>query len=106
MNAEGNSSFFSWTKIINHGGMTQRVTLVLTNHNNGLERRSLPQFEGGDPCGWILKAEKYFRYFEISNKTKVKVAAMHLEGDALDLYAWVTSEREIILWDDLVHVCL
>lgn len=29
---------------------------------------------------------------------------MHLEGDVLDLYAWVTCEHEIILWDDLVRV--
>lgn len=35
---------------------------------------------------------------------KVEVAAMHLEGDVLDLYGWVTREHEILLWDDLVCV--
>ncbi|GAA0140181.1 hypothetical protein LIER_01580 [Lithospermum erythrorhizon] len=35
---------------------------------------------------------------------KVEVAAMHLEGDALDLYAWINGEDEILLWEELVKV--
>ncbi|GAA0151150.1 hypothetical protein LIER_09932 [Lithospermum erythrorhizon] len=34
---------------------------------------------------------------------KVEVAAMHLDSDALDLYAWINGEDEILLWDDLVR---
>lgn len=52
----------------------------------------------------MLKAEKYFQYFQIPNEMKVKVAAMHLEGDTLDLYAWFNGVDEIFLWDDLVKV--
>lgn len=33
---------------------------------------------------------------------KVEVASMNLERDALELYAWITSEEDIILWDELV----
>ncbi|KAL8143387.1 hypothetical protein V2J09_016419 [Rumex salicifolius] len=63
-----------------------------------------PRFEGGDPRGWVLKADKYFRYFEVADDMKVEVAAMHLDGDALDLYAWVNGEGHILGWDDLVRV--
>ncbi|KAL8167549.1 LOW QUALITY PROTEIN: hypothetical protein V2J09_009048 [Rumex salicifolius] len=63
-----------------------------------------PKFEGGDRRGWILKAEKYFHYFDVADESKVEVAAMHLEGDALDLYAWVNGEDEILAWEDLIQV--
>lgn len=46
-----------------------------------------PKFEKGDPHGWFLKAEKYFRYFEVPNDVKVETAVMHLEDNALNLYA-------------------
>ncbi|GAA0156935.1 hypothetical protein LIER_14309 [Lithospermum erythrorhizon] len=61
-----------------------------------------PRFERGDPRGWVLKAEKYFRYFQISNEMKVEVTARHIEGDTLDLYAWINGEDEILLWEDLI----
>nr|GEV22882.1 retrotransposon Gag domain, retroviral aspartyl protease [Tanacetum cinerariifolium] len=48
-------------------------------------------FGGGDPRGWLLEAEKYFRYYQIPDEEKVEVASMHLEGDALDLYSWLSN---------------
>jgi len=61
-----------------------------------------PRFEEGDPRGWILKVEKYFRNYQTPNDLKVDVAAMYLEGDALDLFAWINSERTLLNWEDLV----
>lgn len=61
-----------------------------------------PKFEGGDPRGWILKAEKYFRFYQTPDDLKVEVAAMYLEGDALDLFAWINSERTLLYWEELV----
>ncbi|XP_028807937.1 uncharacterized protein LOC114762595 [Neltuma alba] len=43
-----------------------------------------PKYEGGDPRGWVMEAEKYFRYYQTPEELKVDVAAMNLEGDALD----------------------
>ena len=63
-----------------------------------------PKFDGGDPRGWILKAEKYFRYYQTPEESKVDVAAMYLEGDALDLFAWVNSERTLLYWEELVKI--
>ncbi|GJW45796.1 hypothetical protein Tco_0077442, partial [Tanacetum coccineum] len=59
----------------------------------------IPTFEGGDPRGWILKAKKYFRYYHTPDEQKVEVASMYLEGDALDLFAWITgrsSPKELL----------
>ncbi|GJU73742.1 retrotransposon gag domain, retroviral aspartyl protease [Tanacetum coccineum] len=61
-----------------------------------------PNFSGGDPRGWLLKAEKYFRYYQIPDEEKVEIASMHLEGDALDLYSWL-SDGQVIFWEELVQ---
>ncbi|GJY71259.1 retrotransposon gag domain, retroviral aspartyl protease [Tanacetum coccineum] len=61
-----------------------------------------PIFSGGDPRGWLLKAEKYFRYYQIPDEEKVEIASMHLEGDALDLYSWL-SNGQFIFWEELVQ---
>lgn len=60
--------------------------------------------EGGDPRGWILKAVKYFRYYQTLNDCKVDMVSVSLEGDALDLFAWINSERTIYYWNELVKV--
>ena len=63
-----------------------------------------PKFEKGDPQGWILKAEKYFRYYQISEDLKIDSATINLEGDALNVFSWVSSSRTIRDWDDLVQI--
>lgn len=45
-----------------------------------------PEFEGGDPRGWILKAEIYFHYYQTLDDLKVDILAMYLGGDARDLF--------------------
>lgn len=62
-----------------------------------------PIFNGGDPRGWILKAEKYFKYYQIPDTEKVEIASMHLEGDALDLYSWLSDDQSMTFWEELVQ---
>ncbi|KAD7479902.1 hypothetical protein E3N88_03038 [Mikania micrantha] len=40
-----------------------------------------PSFNGGDSRGWILKAEKYFRFYNTLDEEKVDVAAIHHNPD-------------------------
>ncbi|KAD6796307.1 hypothetical protein E3N88_07203 [Mikania micrantha] len=61
-----------------------------------------PTFSGGDPRGWILKAEKYFRFYNTLDEEKVDVAAMHFEGEALDLYSWLSVEQVIAYLEELI----
>ena len=67
-------------------------------------KMEFPKYEGRDPRGWILKAEKYFQNYQTPNDCKGDVASMYLEGDALDLFAWINFERTIYYWDELVKV--
>lgn len=61
-----------------------------------------PSFSGGDPHGWVFKAEKYFRYHNVADEDKVDIAVMHLEGEALDLYP--CEDQSIAYWEDLDRV--
>nr|GEW58183.1 retrotransposon Gag domain, retroviral aspartyl protease [Tanacetum cinerariifolium] len=60
-------------------------------------------FSSGDPHGWLMKAKKYFRYYQIPDEEKVEIALMHLEGDALDLYSWLSHDQTVIFWEELVQ---
>ena len=62
-------------------------------HNFEVE---FPKFEGGDLIEWFMEAEKYFRYYQTPEELKVDVAAMNLEGDALDTFIWVSSRTTTI----------
>ena len=65
-------------------------------------KMEFPKFQGGDLRGWILKVEKYFWYYQTPDELKVDIAAMYLEGDALDLFSWINSERTLVYRDELV----
>lgn len=63
-----------------------------------------PKFSGGDPCGWVLKAEKFFRFYGTREDDKVDVASMYLEGDTLDLFSWIHSQHTVLYWDEFVKL--
>jgi hypothetical protein len=74
------------------------------HHYRPYNKIDFPVFSGGDPRGWVLKAEKYFKFYQTPEDEKVDVASMYLEGDALDLFGWVSADQHIMFWEDLVHV--
>ncbi|KAD5318101.1 hypothetical protein E3N88_18047 [Mikania micrantha] len=37
------------------------------------------------------------------DEEQVDVASMHLEGDALDLFSWLSTDQPIQFWEELVH---
>lgn len=43
----------------------------------------LPTFDGTNPDGWILRAERYFKFHHLDEEDKVEAAVVALEGDAL-----------------------
>nr|GEU42713.1 retrotransposon Gag domain, retroviral aspartyl protease [Tanacetum cinerariifolium] len=81
----------------NHGENSSRP-----QHHRPFTKIDFPAYAGGDPRGWILKAEKFFRFYQIPDAEKVDVASMHLEGDALDLFSWLSADQTITLWEELV----
>ncbi|GJW69389.1 hypothetical protein Tco_0123813 [Tanacetum coccineum] len=71
-----------------------------SGHHQG--KIAFPTLSDRDQRGWMLKAEWYFRYYDIQEKEKVDVASMHLEGDALVFYSWISTNQTMEYWEDLV----
>lgn len=62
-------------------------------------KMEFPKFEGGDPRGWILKAENYICYYQTPDENKVEIASMYR-----DLFAWFNNERTLLYWEELVKI--
>ncbi|RRT72511.1 hypothetical protein BHE74_00031381 [Ensete ventricosum] len=56
-----------------------------------------PRWEEGDPISWASRAELYFRFHRTTDASMVEIAAIHLEGDAIQWFDWFehTMEPEI-----------
>ncbi|KAF4362503.1 hypothetical protein G4B88_023916 [Cannabis sativa] len=66
-----------------------------------LRRLELPTFEGVDPDGWVMRAEKHFALQRFNNEEMVEAATISFEGKALTWFRWETRRRPILLWEDL-----
>ena len=119
MNSEINSLKKQKSPMMNHGESSHNNRETYDDHEEGdmetpwwsrnsskwpYSKVEFPKYEGGDPRGWILKAEKYFHYYQTPEDLKVDIAATNLEGDALDTFSWVSSGRTVRYWDELVKV--
>ncbi|RWV82623.1 hypothetical protein GW17_00055860 [Ensete ventricosum] len=51
--------------------------------NNSCMKIDFPIWEEGDPIGWISCAERYFWFYRTADATRVEIAAIHLEVDAI-----------------------
>ncbi|XP_071905722.1 uncharacterized protein [Coffea arabica] len=84
-----------------------------THLNNGggyqipsrLSRVDFPRFNGVDFRGWLYKSEQFFEVDETPSYVKVKIAAMNLEGKALQwhqIFMKSRLTREAPLWEEYV----
>lgn len=55
----------------------------------------IPAFDGKDPDGWILKAERYFTLNRLSQEEKIDVSFISFEGDALRWFQWENKRHPI-----------
>ncbi|KAL4574682.1 hypothetical protein LXL04_021518 [Taraxacum kok-saghyz] len=66
----------------------------------------IPFFDGSDPDGWILQAERYFAIYQLIDEEKVEVAVLSLSGEALAWFRWSDKQRPIITWNELKGIFL
>ncbi|RWW67435.1 hypothetical protein BHE74_00025120 [Ensete ventricosum] len=57
-----------------------------------------PRWEERDPIGWILRVERYFRFYRTVDATQVEIAAIHLEGDAPKWFNWFEHTHGRLFW--------
>lgn len=48
----------------------------------------MPIFERSDPDGWLLRVERYFAFYKLSEAEMLESVAVALEGDALRWFQW------------------
>ncbi|RWV93511.1 hypothetical protein GW17_00044031 [Ensete ventricosum] len=71
---------------------------ITSDPNNLCMRVDFPRWEEGDPIGWILRAEYYFRFYRTADATRVEIAAIHLEGDAIQWFNWFKHTHGGLSW--------
>ncbi|RZS22500.1 hypothetical protein BHM03_00055301 [Ensete ventricosum] len=57
-----------------------------------------PRWEEGDSIRWILRSERYFRFYRTANATRVEIAAIHLEGNAIQWFNWFKHTHKGFSW--------
>lgn len=89
-----------------------------TNGNNGSSgdgsrffaikgrRLEIPTFNGDDPDGWILRAERYFNLNRLNPDEQLEVAIISLEGDALRWFQWKNKRCPMKRWAELKALIL
>ncbi|RRT46410.1 hypothetical protein B296_00022440 [Ensete ventricosum] len=62
-------------------------------------RVEFPRWEDGDPIGWISCAEFFFNFYRTLEESKVEIASIQLEGDAIQWYGWCEHTHAKPLWE-------
>ncbi|RZS11709.1 hypothetical protein BHM03_00043075 [Ensete ventricosum] len=61
---------------------------ITSDLNNPRMKFDFPRWEEGDPIRWISRVERYCRFYRTADATRVEIAAIHLEGDAIQWFNW------------------
>ncbi|KAG8369849.1 hypothetical protein BUALT_Bualt14G0056400 [Buddleja alternifolia] len=86
--------------------LSSRSSPINTTTTSLLPPIELPKFSGEDVDGWIYKFNQMFLvYKDIPDETKVRLASIHMEGDALRWHKEFvsTSNSSLVVWDEYVN---
>ncbi|RWW54012.1 hypothetical protein BHE74_00039429 [Ensete ventricosum] len=61
-------------------------------------RMEFPKWEDGDPTGWISRAERFFHFHRIPEKSKVEIVFIQLEGFTIQWYNLYETNHGVPLW--------
>lgn len=61
----------------------------------------MPIFDGTDPDGWILRVERYFGFYRLTEEEMLEAVVVAMEGDALRWFQWENKRRPVRRWVDL-----
>ncbi|XP_074337653.1 uncharacterized protein LOC141674849 [Apium graveolens] len=71
-----------------------------------VKKLDLPVFDGMNPDGWILRAERYFHFYRLGEEESLEAAVVSLDGDALLWFQWEDRRRPIRNWTELKSMLL
>ncbi|XP_009772399.1 uncharacterized protein LOC142181190 [Nicotiana tabacum] len=62
----------------------------------------MSRFSGENPLDWVLRAEQYFTFYNISSEHKMSWASFYMDGEALKCYHWLFRNKQLAGWDHFV----
>ena len=71
-----------------------------------MRKLDLPIFDGNNPDGWILRAERFFHFYRLSAEDQLEAAVVALDGDALLWYQWEHRRHPLLTWESLKKLIL
>ncbi|MCI41417.1 hypothetical protein A2U01_0062650, partial [Trifolium medium] len=71
-----------------------------------VKKIELPSFDGGDPAGWISRAEVYFRVQETSPEVRVSLAQLCMEGPTIHFFNSLLEDEVELTWERLKDALL
>lgn len=64
----------------------------------------LPNFDGDNPRGWIIKARNYFKFKSKLDADMIRLAGLHFIGRASTWYKWFyENKNEQVEWKKFLH---
>lgn len=90
-------------------GRTETGSGRVGNQSGGnwkVKKLDLPIFDGNNPDGWILRAERYFHFYRLGEEETMEAAVVSLDGDALLWYQFEHGRRPIRNWAELKGMLL
>ena len=55
----------------------------------------MPVFEGGNPKGWVFRAEKFSSIHRLTEMESLDVATLSFDDEALAWFQWVDQRRSL-----------
>lgn len=79
---------------------------ALLEFRQAVKKVELPMFDGGDPTGWISRAEVYFRVQRTRSDVKVCLAQLCMEGATIHFFNSLINDEEELTWEQLKEALL
>jgi hypothetical protein len=79
---------------------------ALLEFRQAVKKVELPMFDGGDPAGWISRAEVYFRIQGTRPEVKVCLAHLCMEGATIHFFNSLMNDEEELTWEQLKQALL
>jgi len=89
-------------------GLSPPQTPPATRHRNHdynprHMKMDFPRWDEDDPSGWVSRAERFFHYHRTPEASRVDIAFIHLEGEAIQWYDWFEASHGLPTWAAFVE---
>lgn len=114
-------SMINLTALIENQHRAQTTSLEGTTYNPQVELKELgdqkksqpfytrsvkvdfPRFQGDDVLQWIFQAERFCKYYGVTDEDRIEIASMHFDGPVVPWFQMMEKEGRITSWAALIE---